>query len=306
MYSARMVARRAEAVSCGSPAGIHRALVGGRTQVADGQHREHPLAAQASWWSAWVCQSKGCPRASGSPPRRRRSAPVFAAFRRLSGWRHNMAAYALSAAARGPSVGRVNENHAKLMPSPEWAAHIQDEVLPLATEGVELGATCSSSGRAGRGHRVAAAPGPPPGRGRARRGGRRPAGGPVRRHQRRGRPRRRGRARLTRTRPSTPSRPSRCCTTCPPARCRTGCWPRRSGCCGRAVVPRLGQPAQRRPAPVPRGRHLQPGRAGRVPDPAADRASPRSPCASSTTWSSRRARRPFRDLGREVLREARP
>ena len=34
----------------------------------------------------------------------------------------------------------MNENHAKLMPSPEWAAHIQDEVLPLATEGVNLGA----------------------------------------------------------------------------------------------------------------------------------------------------------------------
>ena len=34
----------------------------------------------------------------------------------------------------------MNENHAKLMPSPEWAAHIQNEVLPLATDGVELGA----------------------------------------------------------------------------------------------------------------------------------------------------------------------
>jgi hypothetical protein len=33
----------------------------------------------------------------------------------------------------------MNENHAKLMPSPEWAAHIQDEVLPQATAGVELG-----------------------------------------------------------------------------------------------------------------------------------------------------------------------
>ena len=52
-----------------------------------------------------------------------------------------MAAYALSlGAARRPSVGRVNSNHAKLMPSPEWAAHIQDEVLPQATAGVELGA----------------------------------------------------------------------------------------------------------------------------------------------------------------------
>jgi ubiquinone/menaquinone biosynthesis C-methylase UbiE len=34
----------------------------------------------------------------------------------------------------------VNSNHAKLMPSPEWAAHIQDEVLPQATAGVKLGA----------------------------------------------------------------------------------------------------------------------------------------------------------------------
>ncbi len=34
----------------------------------------------------------------------------------------------------------MNENHAKLMPSREWAAHIQDEVLPQATEGVDLGA----------------------------------------------------------------------------------------------------------------------------------------------------------------------
>jgi ubiquinone/menaquinone biosynthesis C-methylase UbiE len=34
----------------------------------------------------------------------------------------------------------VNENHTKLMSSPEWAAHMQDEVLPQATAGVELGA----------------------------------------------------------------------------------------------------------------------------------------------------------------------
>lgn len=34
----------------------------------------------------------------------------------------------------------MNENHAKLMPSPEWAAHIQGEVLPQATADVELGA----------------------------------------------------------------------------------------------------------------------------------------------------------------------
>jgi ubiquinone/menaquinone biosynthesis C-methylase UbiE len=34
----------------------------------------------------------------------------------------------------------MNENHAKLMPSAEWAAYIQDEVLPQATAGVDLGA----------------------------------------------------------------------------------------------------------------------------------------------------------------------
>jgi ubiquinone/menaquinone biosynthesis C-methylase UbiE len=33
----------------------------------------------------------------------------------------------------------VNENHAKLLSSPDWAAHIQQEVLPLATAGVDLG-----------------------------------------------------------------------------------------------------------------------------------------------------------------------
>jgi ubiquinone/menaquinone biosynthesis C-methylase UbiE len=37
------------------------------------------------------------------------------------------------------SVGGVNENHAKLMPSPEWAAYMQEEVLPLAVDGVNLG-----------------------------------------------------------------------------------------------------------------------------------------------------------------------
>lgn len=33
----------------------------------------------------------------------------------------------------------MNENHAKLCPSPEWAAHIQDEVLPWFTGQVDLG-----------------------------------------------------------------------------------------------------------------------------------------------------------------------
>src|SRR5258708_17034573 len=33
----------------------------------------------------------------------------------------------------------MNENHAKLCPSPEWAAHIQDDVLPWFTGQVDLG-----------------------------------------------------------------------------------------------------------------------------------------------------------------------
>jgi len=33
----------------------------------------------------------------------------------------------------------MNEKHAKLMPSPEWAAHLEGDVLPTATAGVELG-----------------------------------------------------------------------------------------------------------------------------------------------------------------------
>jgi ubiquinone/menaquinone biosynthesis C-methylase UbiE len=33
----------------------------------------------------------------------------------------------------------MNENHARVCPSPEWAAHIQDEVLPSLTEHADLG-----------------------------------------------------------------------------------------------------------------------------------------------------------------------
>jgi SAM-dependent methyltransferase len=33
----------------------------------------------------------------------------------------------------------MNENHAKLCPSPEWAAHMQDEVLPWFTGQADLG-----------------------------------------------------------------------------------------------------------------------------------------------------------------------
>jgi SAM-dependent methyltransferase len=34
----------------------------------------------------------------------------------------------------------MNGNHQKLCPSPEWAAHLQADVLPVVTSGVDLGA----------------------------------------------------------------------------------------------------------------------------------------------------------------------
>jgi SAM-dependent methyltransferase len=37
------------------------------------------------------------------------------------------------------SVGSMNENHARLCPSPEWAAYIQDEILPSLTSSADLG-----------------------------------------------------------------------------------------------------------------------------------------------------------------------
>jgi SAM-dependent methyltransferase len=37
------------------------------------------------------------------------------------------------------SLRWVNENHAKLCPSPQWAEHMQADVLPWVTAGVDLG-----------------------------------------------------------------------------------------------------------------------------------------------------------------------
>ena len=144
MYSERMVARPSEAVSCGSPAGIHSARVGGSTQVDPSTSPvstvSTPLAAQASWWSSWVCQSKRVPAGMGKSATKTAapwsSRPSGACPARDTTWQLTRYLPAFP----GPSVGLMNENHAKLMPSPEWAAHIQDEVLPQATAGVELGA----------------------------------------------------------------------------------------------------------------------------------------------------------------------
>jgi hypothetical protein len=33
----------------------------------------------------------------------------------------------------------VNENHAKLLGTPEWAAHLHEDILPAVTCGIDLG-----------------------------------------------------------------------------------------------------------------------------------------------------------------------
>ncbi len=54
------------------------------------------------------------------------------------------------------SVGGMNSNHDKLCGSPEWAAHIQDEVLPVVTAQVDLGRRDAGDRPGpGRGHRMA-------------------------------------------------------------------------------------------------------------------------------------------------------
>jgi SAM-dependent methyltransferase len=45
----------------------------------------------------------------------------------------------LALAEQVRNVATMNENHARLCPSPEWAAHIQDEILPSLTSNADLG-----------------------------------------------------------------------------------------------------------------------------------------------------------------------
>jgi SAM-dependent methyltransferase len=51
-----------------------------------------------------------------------------------------MAAYALSGpGALAVASLTVNQNHANLLGTPEWAAHLHDDILPVVTSGVDLG-----------------------------------------------------------------------------------------------------------------------------------------------------------------------
>ena len=191
----------------------------------------------------------------------------------------------------------MNENHTQLCPSPEWAAYIQDEVLPALTAIASLGEELLELGP-GPGaatewlrHRV---------RRLDRRGvgrsGRRPAGPAVRRDQRRGRARRRHRPAVPLGRRSTRS----ACFTmlhhvATPS--SSSALDRRGvpGAPPRRGAPRLGQPREQRPAPLPRGRHLQPDRAGRRCSSASSRSasagSPSRSTATSSSWPTSPTRR---------------
>ena len=58
----------------------------------------------------------------------------------MSVLRHSMAAYAVGLIRLFPYGRAMNEEHAKLCSSPEWAACIQDEVLPALARHADLGA----------------------------------------------------------------------------------------------------------------------------------------------------------------------
>jgi SAM-dependent methyltransferase len=45
----------------------------------------------------------------------------------------------MRAGGRAVASLTVNENHANLLGTPEWAAHLHDDILPVVTAGVDLG-----------------------------------------------------------------------------------------------------------------------------------------------------------------------
>jgi SAM-dependent methyltransferase len=60
---------------------------------------------------------------------------------RLSVLRHRLSAYGLGFVRRVPYGKFMNENHTQLCPSPEWATHIQEDVLPYLAGIAYLGDT---------------------------------------------------------------------------------------------------------------------------------------------------------------------
>src|SRR5277367_2756059 len=50
-----------------------------------------------------------------------------------------MSAYGIGIVLHSAYVVRVNENHAQLCPSPEWAAYLQEDVLPYLLSHTSLG-----------------------------------------------------------------------------------------------------------------------------------------------------------------------
>src|SRR5580704_2732982 len=132
-----MVAGPDARVSCGRPAGIHSARAGGSTQVAASVTTvSTPLGAQASWWSSCVCQLKAAPAAIANVATIMAGPSALRCPSSATGWQDTR----YPAPERLRSVADMNENHARLCPSPEWARWMQGELLPALAAGVDLGA----------------------------------------------------------------------------------------------------------------------------------------------------------------------
>jgi SAM-dependent methyltransferase len=57
----------------------------------------------------------------------------------LSGLRHQLEEYVLASQPEHPYGSNMNSNHARVCPSLDWAEYLQNDVLPKATAGLELG-----------------------------------------------------------------------------------------------------------------------------------------------------------------------
>ena len=98
-----------------------------------------PLAAQASWWSSWVCQSKTKPEGISKVTTSATGAGPVAFDRGCPALDTECQCTTLAASQAFPTVVTMNENHARLCSSPEWMGWMADELMPCLTRDIDLG-----------------------------------------------------------------------------------------------------------------------------------------------------------------------
>src|ERR1700724_1486404 len=226
-YSARIVVVFVDTVSWRTPAGIQSARVGGSTHASVSERTvSTPLGAQASWWSRWVCQSNTCPGGIGNVTTTTAAPDSSVSSRHCPSCDIDCQATDLVSVQSDRTVNVVNEHHAKLCTSAEWATYLSDEVLLPLTQRADLGVDMLEIGPAPGAARSSAA--------RRLRLTRLPVSAwrpgariPTSRWCRVTR-----QACRSQTTRLTRSAASRCCTTCQRSPCRTGSSLKRSGSCG--------------------------------------------------------------------------